>query len=153
MKIGEALAEKQRLQSRLAKCNQLLSSSFYYVDKPDFDYRKLRKEIDGILKDIKKMKLLLMKTNMETKIGVNGKKMSLAEIIIEIGDIRSRIATMNTLYKEKDDYFSLRSEMTKTKKPQVKPEEIEDEIKALMKQKMTLDSLLQHYNWTIDLKE
>ena len=151
MKIGEALSEKKRLQSRLAKCNELLRSSFYYVSKPDFSYKKLRKEIDNILKEIKKLKLSLTKTNMSTKCKVNGKEMSLAELIIEIGDIRSQIASLSNLYKEQDDYYVLR-EGAIQQKSQVKPEEIENEIKALNQKKTTMDALLQHLNWTVDLK-
>lgn len=41
MKIGEALAEKKKLQVRLAKCNDLLKKSYYYKGTPDFDYGKL----------------------------------------------------------------------------------------------------------------
>lgn len=150
MKIGEALAEKKRLQSRLAKCYKLLESSFYYRDKPDFSYDKLRNEVDELLEKIKDLKINLIKTNLQLEVEVDEKTISLAELIIEIGDIRSKISTFESLYKDKDDWFSMRDDDV-VKQSQVEPEKVEDEIKQLSKRKTKLDSLLQHYNWTEEL--
>jgi len=150
MKIGEALAEKKRLQSRLAKCYKLLESSFYYHEKPDFSYDKLRTEIDELLEKIKDLKLRIIKTNLELDVEVEGKTISLTELIIEIGDTRSKISAFEDLYKNKDDWYDLRDDNV-IKKSQVEPEKIEDEIKQLSKRKTKLDSLLQNYNWTEEL--
>lgn len=155
MKIGEALAEKKKLQSRLAKCNELVGKSYYYRgEKPDFDYDKLRSEIKTLMANIRDLKMKIQRTNLKVTVAYKEKKMiTLAELIIRLGDIRSEIAVMNTLYKSKDDFLSLRYDETENAKPQVPPEKIEEDIKNLNEEKTSLDALLQRTNWTEELIE
>lgn len=151
MKIGEALVEKKKFQSRLAKCNDLLQKSYYYrKEKPDFSYKKLRVEIDDITKKIRKLKIDIQYTNMTETVPYKGKNITLAELIILIGDIRAEIATIGNLYQNMDQY-SFMDENTTIMKSQVPPEEIEENIKALNQEKSELDALLQHTNWTVNL--
>lgn len=153
MKIGEALVEKKKFQSRLAKCNDLLQKSYYYrQSKPDFSYKKIRTEIDDITKKIRKLKIDIQYTNMTETVSYKEKTITLAEMIILIGDIRAEIATIGNLYRSNADRYSFMDENTTIMKPQVPPEEIEENIKSLNQEKSKLDSLLQHTNWTIDLR-
>lgn len=152
MKIGEALAEKKKLQSRLAKCNELVGKSYYYRgEKPDFDYKKLRKETGSLMEKIKELKLRIQRTNLKVTVAYKERKITLAELIIHLGDIRSEIAVLNTLYRPKDDFLSLRYDELENAKPQVPPEKIEDDIKNLNEEKTSLDALLQRTNWTEEL--
>lgn len=151
MKIGEALAEKKRLQNRLAKCNELLKKSYYYKKKPDFDYYKLTKEVEKLTEKIKDIKMQIMHTNMSTNVNYKGDEISLAELIIELGDIRSRIAVLNELYNPKDWMGRFRYDDEDNVQPQVPPEEVEKEILKLNNEKTELDALLQHTNWTVEL--
>jgi len=154
MKIGEALAEKKKLQSRLAKCNELVGKSYYYRgEKPDFDYDKLRKEINTLTAKIRDLKMRIQRTNLKVTVTYKKKEFTLSETIIRLGDIRSEIAVMNTLYKSKDDFLSLRYDELENAKPQVPPEKIEEDIKNLNEEKTSLDALLQRTNWTEELIE
>ena len=151
MKIGEALAEKKRLQVRLAKCNELIKQSYAYTtDKPDFSFEKLQTEIGKLVNKIRKLKLQIQRTNAQIKVEYQDDEYTLAELIIFIADTRSRLATLNDMYKPKDEYRLLRYEEKETKY-QVPPEEIQTEISALNEEKTKLDALLQHTNWTTEL--
>lgn len=154
MKIGEALAEKKRLQSRLAKCNELSKQTYCYTgDKPDFSFEKLQTEVVSLIGKIKHIKLKIQKTNMQKKVKYpDGKEHTLAELIIDVADVRTRIAMLNEVYTPRDEWRSLRYE-EKEPKYQIPPEEIMDEIISLNKEKNNLDSLLQHTNWTVELIE
>ncbi len=151
MKIGEALAEKKKLQNRLAKCNELLKKSYYYKKKPDFSYNKLTKEVQTLIVSLKELKIRIMGTNLSTNVVYNDKDMSLAELIITIGDIRSRIAILNELYNPSDYTSRFRYDENDDVQPQIPPEEIEEEISRLNTEKTKLDALLQHTNWTKEL--
>lgn len=154
MKIGEALAEKKNMQSRLAKCNELMKKSYYYRgEKPDFDYGKLRKETGSLTENIKDLKMRIQRTNLNVTAKYKGKEFTLAELIIRLGDIRAEISVLNTLYDARDDFFSLRHDETEGTKPQVPPNKIEDDIKDLNKEKTEIDAMLQHTNWTEELIE
>lgn len=155
MNIGEALAEKKKMQVKLAKCNELLEKSYYYKTAPDFDYEKLRTEIFSLTNKIRHTKMCIMKTNLTIRVKhnvtPNQDGISLAELIIWLGDIRSDISILSKLYNPSDNLYSLRYENAEDKKPQVSPKEIEALISNLNTQKTDLDALLQHTNWTTEL--
>lgn len=152
MKIGEALAQKKKMQVRLAKCNELLEKSYYYKNKPDFDYKKLRSEITDLTIKIRDLKMRIMKTNLNFTVSYKENDILLAELIIQLGDIRSDIVVLSKLYNPSDSLYSLRYDDREDKKPQVPPEEIETQISNLNTQKTELDALLQHTNWTTELE-
>lgn len=155
MKIGEALAQKKKMQVRLAKCNELLEKSYYYKNKPDFDYKKLRTEITDLTTKIRDLKMKIMRTNLNFTVSqtvtANQTDILLAELIIWLGDIRADIVTLSKLYNPSDNLYSLRYDNKEDSKPQVPPEEVEKEISNLNTQKTELDALLQHTNWTTEL--
>lgn len=93
----------------------------------------------------------LQKTNLETMVQYKDDKISLAELIIRIGDIRAEISVLNGLYKARDEYSMFRHDEDNSVQPQVPPKDIEKEIAELNKEKTELDGLLQHTNWTVDL--
>jgi len=138
----------------LAKCNELSKQSYCYAsDKPDFSFEKLQSEIVVLIRKIKDIKLKIQKTNMQIKVKYSdGKEHTLSDLIIDIADIRTRIAVLNDLYAPKDEWRSFRYE-EKEAKYQVPPEEIMNEITDLNKEKSNLDSILQHTNWTVELIE
>lgn len=158
MKIGEALAQKKKMQVRLAKCNELLEKSYYYKTKPDFDYKKLRSEITDLTTKISDLKMRIIKTNLNTTVNLKVHRadkepdISLSELIIQLGDIRADIVVLSKLYNPSDSLYSLRYDDKEDKKPQVPPEEIETQISNLNTQKTELDALLQHTNWTTELE-
>jgi len=149
--IGEALAEKKKLQNRLSKCNELLKKSYYYKNKPDFDYKKLQKEIKSLIETIRYLKLHIIGTNLSTNVVYKNRDMSVAELIIRIADVRSQISVLNDLYEPDDYYSSFRRDEDENVQPQIPPEEVEEEISRLNAEKTELDALLQHTNWTKEL--
>jgi hypothetical protein len=151
MKIGEALAEKKRMQNDLAKVNELIRDNFTYRkgEKPDFNFNKLTKEQDRLIKQILKIKLDIQRTNATIKISWNGKKHTLQESIIILGDLRSNISTLNSLYNSRDRMWRHDDDVEMIS--QVPMNEIQEKIRALTKEKTELDSLLQHTNWTTDI--
>lgn len=129
----------------------MIQKSYYYKNKPDFSYVKLRTETKMLTENIRKLKMQLQKTNLETMVQYKDDKISLAELIIRIGDIRAEISMLNGLYKARDEYSMFRYDEDNSVQPQVPPKDIEKEIAELNKEKTKLDGLLQHTNWTIDL--
>jgi len=103
------------------------------------------------------LKLRIMETNLNTTVHLKFYRadkepdISLSEVIIRLGDIRAEIATLSKLYNQPDSLYSLRYDDKEDKKPQVPPEEVENEISNLNTEKTKLDALLQHTNWSSDL--
>jgi len=152
MKIGEALQEKKRLQARLAKCYELMKESYTYKgDKPNFSFEKLQNEADNIIQKIKDLKIGIQNTNSKVKVKYEGSEHTLQELIIDIADIRSKLAQLNALdTSDENRWYFLKSEEHEIKY-QVSPEDIQQQIQLLNIKKSTLDSLLQHINWTSQL--
>lgn len=152
MKLGEALAEKKRLQSDLSRINELMGDSFFHKkdDLPDFDFKKLRKEQKRLLKNILNLKLAIQKTNELTNVNCNGERLTIQQLIIKLGDIRSEISVLNGLYSKRDRLFRYEDD-EKEKVSQIPLNDLQSDIRNLGKLKTEMDSLLQHKNWTTEL--
>lgn len=118
--------------------------------KPAFDVKELTDKINGKIDEIRKLKIQIMKTNLETKIGDT----TLAEAIVKIGDLRSKLANLTDLVKlDRSDWLWSRKEKEIEYVPQIDEAMVEDEIKKLEKEKVKLDNEIQKLNWTADLVE
>lgn len=148
MKLGEALSLLKKEKSRLARLI-LVRKENIYIEKdklPKFDPKKLSEEINKKISEIRKLKIKIQKTNLNTII--NGEKITLAEAIIKINDLRSMIAHLTNVFKK--DYF-FRDKDEKEMIPQLDEIEIEDEIEKLEIEKVQLDNKIQITNWTTQL--
>jgi uncharacterized protein YchJ len=151
MKLGALLSEIKGKQSRLARLMQV-SRDIMYVEtgkKPKLDYKEVAKEIDELIDSIRNLKLQVMQTNMGNMLPDT--KMTLAEAIIKVADLRSQIAYKTQLVK-----YSSRSDFWDTEKkveflPQVEEKVLEDELKKLSDEKIKLDNLIQKVNWSIEV--
>ena len=152
MKIGEALTEKKRLQSDLAKVNELIESNFTYKKgtTPDFNVEKLLAEQARLVKRILRLKIRVQKTNAEITVPFAGSDFTLQELIITLGDIRSEISVFNSLYAARNRMFRYSDDEVETV-TQIPLDEIQKTVRALNEKKTKLDSLLQLTNWTIEL--
>jgi len=152
MKIGEALTEKKRLQSDLAKVNELIESNFTYKagTRPDFDVAKLFAEQVRLVKQILELKIKIQKTNADITVPFGGSDFTLQELIITLGDLRSEISVFNSLYATKDRMFRYSDDDVETV-TQIPLDEIQKTVRALNEKKTKLDSLLQRTNWTVEL--
>ncbi len=150
MKLGEALSKLKKEKSRLARLI-LLRKENVYVEKgkkTKFDPKKLSKEIDEKIEAIRKLKIKIQKTNLNTK--VNGESINLAEAIIKINDLRSKLAHLSSLFEKKERYL-FRDKDEKERVAQLDELEIEDEIEKLEIEKVQLDNKIQITNWTTKL--
>jgi len=151
MKLGEALSLLKKEKSRLARLILLRKANVYADEgkKPEFNPEKLTEEINQKLEEIRKLKINIQKTNLAKEIGEE--KISIAEAIIKVGDLRSQIAQLSDLFEghKRSLYFEREQKI-----PQVahlSETEIEEEIERLEIFKTKLDNLLQIANWNVEL--
>ena len=150
MKLGAALSKLKSEKSQLARMIQIRKDTMYVKEgkRPAFDV-EITDKINEKIDDIRKLKIQIMKTNLETK----ANDITLAEAIVKVGDLRSKLANLSELIKL-DRYDSLFSREKQVEYiPQVDEKIVEDEIKELEKEKVKLDNEIQKSNWTIDLSE
>ena len=150
MKLGESLSALKKEQGRLARLILLRKENVYREKgkQTKFNPAKLSEEIDKKLEEIRKLKIKIQKTNLNTNVA--GENMTLAEAIIKINDLRSSIANLSTLFEKKRDLlFRDKDEIEKI--AQLDESKIEDKIEKLEIEKAQLDNKIQITNWTIKL--
>lgn len=147
MKLGEALSRLKKEKSRLARLILLRKENVYAEEgkKSKFDPSELSEEIDRKIDEIRKLKIEIQKTNLN--IMVSGEKITLAEALIKINDLRSRIAHLSNLFEKKERYL-YRDKDEKEMVAQLDELEIEDCIEKLEIEKVQLDNKIQITNWT-----
>lgn len=150
MKIGEALAEIKSKKSELSRYFDIMQSKIFRIEgeTSDIDIKTIPDKIQTITDDIRKMKIRVLKTNLNTKYDKN---LNLQEAILKVGDIRSMLSHYQPLF-EREKYFFSKSE-EKPRIPQLSEKENEDRIKNLQKEKVIIDNRIQLLNWQIDLLE
>jgi len=152
MKLGEALRELKRLQNKLVRKINLRESTFYITkDKPSvISYEEITEEIARLTIEIRILKLNIEFTNNTQFIEVNGKSMSIAEIIIRMGDLKSELKQNGSLLKIRRFSFEKEDE---SKVPQKNELEMHQIVEKLEKEKEDLDRILQKSNWIWELKQ
>lgn len=153
MKLGEALAQLKKERSRLARLIALRKENVY-VEKgkqSPFNPEQISSDINNKINQIRELKIRIQKTNLKTLL--NKEKISLAEAIILIGDIRSKISHLSNLFNDKKEYYSfrLRSKDDIEKIAQLDESEIEKEIESLESEKIRIDNSIQIANWEAEL--
>ncbi|MBI2449449.1 hypothetical protein HYV49_04085 [Candidatus Pacearchaeota archaeon] len=151
MNLGEALSLLKKEKSRLARLISLRKENTYLEKgkKNEFDLDELSKDIEEKIGNIRLLKISIQKTNLNTKI--MNEKISLAEAIIKVGDLRSKIAELSRLFERKRDswyYDKDKKEMI----AQLDESEIEDEIEKLEIEKTKLDNMIQMTNWNTKIE-
>jgi len=152
MKLGEALILLKKEKSRLAKLISLRKENVYVEKgkKTPFDPASLSIEIDKKIEEIRDLKIKIQKTNLEAKIPEED--FSIAEAIILVGDIRSKIASLSNLFTErKDSFYRFRSKDEIEKIPQLDEKEIDKQMEELEDYKIKLDNQIQIANWRTEL--
>ncbi|MEK6854840.1 MAG: DIP1984 family protein [Nanoarchaeota archaeon] len=149
IKLGEALSLLKKERSRLARLLSLRKENVYVEEgkKTSFDPKKLSKDIDKKIEEIRELKIKIQNTNLNTL--VSEEDISLAEAIIKINDIRSQIARLSDLFERKSYFFRDKDEIRMI--PQMDQSEIEKEIENLEIQKSKLDNQIQVTNWNAEL--
>lgn len=150
MNLGEALSLLKKEKSRLARLISLRKENVYVEEgkKTEFDPKKLSEEIEKKIEDIRKLKIRIQKTNISSKLDRDN--LTIAEAIIKIGDIRSKLSHLSSLFDRKRDRWYFDKD-TKTYIAQLEESEIEKEIEKLEAEKTTLDNKIQISNWNAEL--
>lgn len=150
MKLGEALSKLKKEKSRLARLILLRKENVYVGEgrKTKFDPKKLSEDIDEKIKKIRKLKIKIQETNLNTKVG--GESITLAEAIVKVNDLRSKLAHLSSLFENKRGYL-YRDKDEKEMIAQLDELKIEDEMEKLEIEKVQLDNKIQMTNWTTKL--
>ncbi|GCC10542.1 hypothetical protein IPdc08_00572 [archaeon] len=158
MKIGEALARKKLLKNKLLELQKLQRTTFFVEEgkKKEADFDELSGEISKVLEELRELKLKTQNANLKTFVDWNAKNISLAEAILNIGDLRSQFAHLDKL-EDDDRSFGNRSFYDRKTKDEVEyiPQKTRTEIVELKKkleaEKTALDNLLQNTNWQVEI--
>ncbi|MAG77631.1 MAG: hypothetical protein CL811_12825 [Colwelliaceae bacterium] len=150
MNLGEALSLLKQEKSRLSRIISIRKENVFLEKgkKTVFDPKDLGKKIDEKISEIRRLKIKIQKTNLQTKI--ENEDLTIAEAIIKIGDIRSKLANLRNLF-EKRGHFYYREREEKEMIPQLDEKDVENEIEELEKEKTLLDNGLQVANWKTEL--
>lgn len=152
MKIGEALSKLKKEKSRLARLISLRKENIFIEEgkTQKFDPIKLTKDIDSKIEEIRELKITIQKANLETK--VVGEDITLAEAIIKVNDMRSRLSQLSGLFEKKRDIW-YKSKDEKELVAQMNENDVEDIIEKLEIEKSQLDNKIQITNWTAKINE
>ncbi len=144
-------------KSELSRLLEQRENAFRYEEgKPavaEDDVAELTKQINTLAADIRKLKIKIEETNHTNLIDTPEGKMSIAEAIHLIGDMRSELSALEKLRsKYKDEHYGWREE-TKKYAFQLPQKELLGQISALEKKKVRMDAFLSSWNWKVKLKD
>lgn len=152
MLLGAALQELKIMQSKLARLYVLRRDTFNYLENKDVevDFNEVSSGIDDLVAQIRDLKVKIATTNTQTVVDVEGKQMSIQELIILIGDLRSELLQLSYLRPRGPVYLGGQAVEYI---PQKRQDEMADMISKLEAKKADFDKLLQAKNWAAELKE
>ena len=152
MFIGAALQELKILQSKLTRLYSLRRDTFNVLENKEVEveYSKVSEEIQDLLAEIRRYKVRIAKTNNVTDIDIEGKTLTIQELILLIGDLRSELAQLTYLRPRGPVYLGGQAVEYI---PQKRQDEMAQEVSDLEARKADLDKLLQAKNWTTELIE
>ncbi len=152
MLLGAALQELKILQSKLVRLYRLREDTFNVLENKTIEvpYEKVSGEINSLIQEIRQLKVRIHKTNSNTFVSVDNKKVSIQELIILIGDARSDLMHLEMLKPRGPVYLGGQAVEYI---PQKKQDEVAKLIAEKEKQKADLDKILQSKNWQTELIE
>jgi hypothetical protein len=115
MSIAEALVKLRTLKGQISRATTAVEGSItHYEDQaPEYSFTDelvKREELDN---EIVRIKTAIQRTNAVTNVTYNNVRMTLAELILRNGQVRSDIAfytkLANTSISDRDSYFSART--------------------------------------------
>ena len=150
--LGAALQELKIMQSKLTRLNRLRYDTFNVLENKnvEVEFEKVDKEINDLIDDIRELKVRINKTNTNVKLEVDGKEITIMELILMIGDLRSELSQYETLRPKGPVYLGGQAVEYI---PQRKQDEIAKYIAEMEQKKADLDKILQAKNWETELLE
>jgi hypothetical protein len=113
-------------------------------------FQKISDEISSLVDEIRTLKVLIAKTNANIKVDALGKKMSIQELIILIGDLKNEIDRLSSLQPRGPVYLGGQA-------VEYLPQKRRDEMSVIIEEKeklrADLDKILQSKNWITELLE
>jgi len=152
MKLGAALQNLKILQSKLARLYRLRADTFNVLESKsvEVDYDQLTAEITALVDEVRELKTRIVKTNANSMVTVEGKEMSIQELILLIADLRSDLSKLEELKPRGAVYLGGQAVEYN---PQKKQDEMAQIISIKEQQKAELDKILQAKNWEAELFE
>jgi len=157
MNLGEALLELKARRSELVRLQELRENSFKFKRegrKPDEKFADLSAEIEKLISGIRKLKMRIESANHARSIDTPEGKMSIAEAIHYVADMRSELACLQKLkeeYKSKERW--MREEDASEYEFQVPQRELLKMINGLEAKKVRMDAFLSSWNWKVEVAE
>jgi len=150
MFLGAGLQELKTMQSKLLRLYRLRENTFNVLEnkKVEVDFDTVSKEINELVTNIRELKVQINKTNTNTTIRVEDKDMTIQELIIIIGDLRSELSRLQLLRPRGPVYLGGQAVEYI---PQKKQNEIANLISDMEQRKADLDKVLQSNNWKTEL--
>ena len=150
MLLGAALQELKIMQSKLARLYVLRRETFNYLENKEIevDFNQISAEITELVEEIRVLKVNITKTNNNTLIEVDGRTISIQELILIIGDLRSDLSQLEYLKPRGPVYLGGQAVEYI---PQQKQDEIANLISNIEEKKAEMDKLLQAKNWAVEL--
>ncbi len=150
MLLGAALQELKIKQSKLARLYVLRRETFNVLENKEIEvnFGEVSREINELLQEIRDLKVKIAKTNNSSYLEVESKKMSIQELILLIGDLRSELMQMQYLKTRGPVYLGGQAVEYI---PQKRQDEIAQMISDIEKKKADMDKLLQAKNWSVEL--
>ena len=164
--LGDALLELKSLRAELVRLQELRDSSFKKkiyrlkdgttsaeLPKWEITVEAVNLEINKLISKIRKLKIRVENTNHTTFVDTPEGKMSIAEAIHYVADMRSELACMQRMkesYKNTDDGYSLRSDPSEYVF-QIPHQDFLKWINTLEAKKVKMDAFLSSYNWKMEL--
>ena len=152
MLLGAALQELKTMQSKLSRLYNLRSDTFNYLENREFevDFNQITEDINKLVDQIRQLKVQIAKTNSNSNLKVNGKEISIQELIFLIGDLRSDLSQMSYLKPRGPVYLGGQAVEYI---PQKRQDQIAELISEIEEKKADLDKLLQAKNWSTELND
>jgi hypothetical protein len=152
MLLGAALQELKTMQSKLTRLYNLRSDTFNYLENREFevDFNQITEDINKLVDQIRQLKVQIAKTNSNSNLKVNGKEISIQELIFLIGDLRSDLSQMSYLKPRGPVYLGGQAVEYI---PQKRQDQIAELISEIEEKKADLDKLLQAKNWSTELND
>ncbi|NVM28476.1 MAG: hypothetical protein HWN65_06510 [Candidatus Helarchaeota archaeon] len=138
------------LRSKLARLYRLRERTFNILESKEVevDFDKISEEINDLVLKIRDLKVKISKTNVNTIVSVEGREVTILELILTIADLRSELSRYAFLQPLGPVY--LRGHAVEYI-AQRKQDEIAEKIAELEAQKANVDKILQSNNWKTEL--
>ena len=159
--LGEALLEVKTLKSELSRLHQERENGFKFRVQPNAvvdaaamrqTYIVMSADITDAALRLRKLKTRIENTNHATFIDTDEGKMTIAETIMKIGDMRSELACLETLRAKFKEEESWRLSSTDPSYGfQLSQKELLAFISGLESKKSRLDGFLSSMNWKVEL--